>query len=308
MRSKQIKVKDSVEAWEVLNEMLALKGDEVIKQGGFIRGNQTFLYFTDIEIKRIRANPDFDFGFLCGYTNYKWTSLVNNYLDFAALEELKKEVNKMDKDGMEYYSTFMNFVNTSKQGHSCLMSLSCCRYTLKGEPVVIVNTRATEATKRFLMDLVLVQRIVEYIYGTNKIKVYFHALYSFITPESFVMYHNHRNVYDLVKENPKQEDEQAAKWVATIKKTLDDLLSVDESTVKYKVMRRAVRQLQLGEDGKPMSKRKPLLVKDLKIFKKIVVKETVINKTTVMYPISAKVPKEIKIKKEKNVNKDSKPE
>ena len=156
------------------------------------------------------------------------------------------------------------------------------------------------------MDLVLVQRIVEYIYGTNKIKVFFHALYSFVTPECAVMYHNHKNVFDLCKAAPKSENEVVTKWVNTVEKTLKDLLSVDADTVKYKVMKRAVNQLQHGANGKPISGRKPLLDKDLKISKKITVRETVINKTTVMYPIGAKVPKEIKLKKENDVT-DKKP-
>ena len=296
--SHRIKAKNPVEAWEKINELLALGGDAVLAQGGIMRGNQSFLYLTTLDIHRMKADPEFDFGALCGYTVYKWSSLINNYLDFNALEELKKEVNGYDKEGKEYYSTFMNFVNTSKQGHSCLISLGCCRYGLYGEPLVIVNARASEVTKRLMMDLVLIQRIIEYIYGTNKVRVLFNSYYSFLTPEGFAMYHNHKPLPKLFKKVGKQNDPDAEKWVNTIKQCFNDLLKVDEKDVKYKVMLRAVRQLQRGEDGKPISGRKPLLVRDLKLFKKVTVKEIVTNKTVVMYPITKKIPKEVKVKKE----------
>lgn len=296
--SRRIKAKNPVEAWEKINELLALGGDEVLNQGGIMRGNQAFLYLTTLDIRRMKADPEFDFGSLCGYTIYKWSSLVNNYLDFNALEELKKEVNGYDKEGKEYYSTFMNFVNTSKQGHSCLISLGCCRYGLQGEPLVIVNARASEVTKRLLMDLVLVQRIVEHIYGTNRVRVLFNSYYSFVTPEGFAMYHNHKDLNKLFKKVEKPKDPGANKWVSGIKKCFEDLLQVDQKDVKYKVMLRAIRQLQRGEDGKPISGRKPLLVRDLKLFKKVTVKEVVTNKTVVMYPINTKVSKELKVKKE----------
>lgn len=288
MVSKLIKVKSPVQAWEKLNELLGILGDEVLENGGRIRGNQSFLYFVRIEISHIKVKPDFDFGLLCGYTSYKWTSLVNNYLDFKAMEELKVEVQEYIKTNKEYYSTFMNFINTSKQGHSCLMSYSVVKGGMKEEPYVIVQARATEATKRFLMDLTMIQRITEYIFGTNRVKVFFHTHYAFVTPECFIMYHNHKDIKELIKNAPEQKTEESIKWKAQLIKTFDDLMAVDESTVKYKVMRRAVRQIQKGEDGKPISNRKPLLAKTLKIFKKIVIKKHIISKEVIMEPVGSK--------------------
>ena len=106
------------------------------------------------------------------------------------------------------------------------------------------------------MDFLLVERIAEYIYGENhgaSVKVFCGHVY--ITAENFVMYHNYKDLNELLKSNTSI---MATRVLALIIK----FTGLDPETVKYKVHRRAVKRINNVDTP-------PLLAKNLKLVDKL---------------------------------------
>ena len=71
----------------------------------------------------------------------------------------------------------------------------------------------------------------------------------------------------LIKKAEKKNGNDRHKFTQRVLDKLEEFKTVDPSTVKYKVNLRSVNQVQLDENGDPISGRPPLIAKDLKLFK-----------------------------------------
>lgn len=268
MQKEDVKVLEyanSQEAWEGINEYFLNNSKEIVKRGGGRYGPQLISHDMFIKIRKSWVDPDFDFGNMFGYRTQKWSSLVNNYINLDFLDIFKSEVIEKIKKKTPSYNLSMQFDNSHGSGKNCLLSLTVSRRVNLDHPIMSFVLRSSEITKRLLWDLLLVQRIAEYVYGEEQyvaINIFCGNMYQ--NTESFIMYDNHQTISTMIKV-PKGKEPDA--WQLRTIKTLEDFLVVDPSTVKYKVHLRAVRQLQ-RTNGIPLSGDRPLYAKDCHIFPK----------------------------------------
>lgn len=292
---KTLEYSTSQEAWEGVNRYFLNNSKEILKRGGGRYGPQLISHDMFIKIRKAWVDPDFDFGNMFGYRKQKWSSLVNNYINRDFLDIFKSEVMDKIKKRSPNYNLSMQFDNSHGSGKNCLLSLTVSKRVNMDHPIMSFNLRSSEITKRLLWDLLLVQRIAEYVYGDKEyvsIQVFCGNMYQ--NTESFIMYNNHERIKDIIKTKGKDLDG----WQQRTVKTLEEFSNVDPKNIKYKVHLRSVRQLQ-RPNGIPLSGDKPLLAKDCYLF----------NIDTTPYPedcISIKDRKKFKnkyLKSNKNVSK-----
>ena len=246
----------SQEAWEKINEHLFIDEPWLKQQGGGLNGNLSVSYDNVISIKRIWIDPAFDLGTKLGYSMNKWTSLVNNYIDFDYLDIIKSEVLVREKKKTATYSLSYHFSNKYQNGKDCLISMVVSRRFGLDIPMVTVNTRATEVTKRLIFDLLLVQRVVEYIFGENKaveLTLFFPMMY--LQVESFTLYNNIKSIEKLI---PKPQ----CKLHRDVFLMLHKFQFGDHEKINYDSHKRISLKL------KGLFKVKPMLVKDLRLIPK----------------------------------------
>ena len=246
------------EAWENINETLVVDAANIIKVNGASTGNQLISYGNITVVQKAWVDPNFDVGTSFGYTIKKWTGLVKNYVDFNYLDIIRKEVQMRVKSKSQSYNFSFHFSNKHGSGKDCLIALIFSAKLKQDRPVVTFMTRVSEVTCRLIFDFLLVQRCIEYVYGHNNVEVVVISPTMFITAERFSMYHNHRNIYKILKKvtNPHPFQDKC-------KGVLDKMLNTDPDTIKYKVHKRSALNLQKGSDGKNMSGRDSLYLKDL---------------------------------------------
>lgn len=252
----QSKHATALEAWEWINEFLAKGEDEVKKNGGNRSGNNMISYDHFMEINKLWVDPKFDFGHMFGYKIQKWSKLITNYVDFDFLDIAKSQVVEKETKKQYNYTVGWKFSNKHTSGHGCLLSLVFSRRHSNDNPVIILNIRSSEVTKRLLMDFLLVQRIAEYIYGKNhsaSLKVF--CGHAYLSGECFVMYNNHKKLKPLLENNPSD-------MVQRILKLVDKFDGIDPETINYKVHRRTARRFNLVEI-------EPLYARDLKLVGKL---------------------------------------
>ncbi len=254
------------QAWEGLNEYMVLEAPKVIELGGATYGTQIISFENFVKVTRAWVDPEFDFGYIFGYTIRKWTSLINNYVDIPALELMKTQVQARLLKGSKAYNFTTHFTNSHSSGKDCLISLTFSQRVNMDHPVVTFHARVSELTKRTLFDFLLVQRMIEFVYGHHDVEVHYITPSFYLTAEAFSMYNNHRDIKKLFKKYSKANPgAPTIKFQERVLNKLEEFKTVDPSTIKYKVNLRSVNQVQLGEDGRPISGRAPLLAKDLKI-------------------------------------------
>lgn len=243
----------SQEAWEFINEFLVKHEEEIKDTGGYRSGPLVSSYDHFMEINKAWVNPDFDFGDVFGYRIQKWSKLISNYIDFNYLDIAKSQVIEKEKKKSPHYSVAWKFANTQESGHACLVSLVFCRRYKQPNPIIIVTIRSSEVTKRLLMDFLLVERIIEYIYGKDhsaSIKLYCSNMW--LSGEAFTMYHRYKGLNQDWYHN---NDNGISKKILGI---LEKFLDKESLNMAYKVHLRAVKRLH----NLPI---KPLKVKDLKL-------------------------------------------
>lgn len=255
---------DLQKAWEGINEFLFMECNKVDGTGGGLYGPEWISYDNHVVAKRGVVNPDFDFGYVLGYKIKKWTSLVNNYVDKHSLDIIRSEISHRVKRSAKSYNYAYHFSNKHGHGKDCLVSINFTKRITHAHPILVFSVRTSEVTKRLLFDFLLVQRIGEYIYGHNDFEVHLHAPSFYITAESFVIYNNVKRLHKLV---PKVEH----KFQQRVFDKLDYYLKhPDPESIKYKVNRRAAMQIVKDEDGHPISACKPMLAKDLVLYKETI--------------------------------------
>jgi len=228
----------SMACWEWLNEFLATQEERIKKNGGIRSGAQIISYDHFMEINKAWVDPEFDFGFMFGYKPQKWSILKSNYVDMNMVDLVKSEVLEREKKKTQNYNLAFKFSNTHGSGHGCLISCVFQRRHSHDNPVVIINIRSSEVTKRLLMDFLLVQRITEYIYGEDvsaSVKLFSGNVY--LSAENFVMYHNHKDLHTFI--NPEHSGMEQR-----IYDIYNKFIQPEAMNISYKVHLRAVKRLQ----------------------------------------------------------------
>ncbi len=237
------------DAWKGLNESLFLYSQS--------SGNIAYAYDLHVDIKKIWVDPEFDFGKDLGYTRSKWTHLVNNYIDLNYLDIIKAEVTRAEKSKRASYSFAYHFKNSHANGKDCLVGLVISRRLGNDVPVFTFFSRATELTKRFLFDLLLIQRVGEYIYGDERtIELKLNIPMAYIQAESFTVYNNVQPIAALIPNK-----QAATNFQKAVLKTLKNFMEGDHNKLTYDSHKRISMKLQ----GK--MKMKTMLAKDLKLVK-----------------------------------------
>lgn len=224
----------SQEAWEWINEYLILNEVAVKKRGGIRSGNNVISYDHYMEINKLWVDPNFDFGEMFNYKENKWRTLVSNYIDFDFLDLAKSQVLVYEEKKSYNYTVGFKFSNKHSSGHGCLMTLIFSRRHSNDNPVITISIRSSEVTKRLLMDLVLVQRIAEYVYGKNQnASAIIYATQMYITAENFLMYNNHKDILKIVEGH----DSTMANRVRSL---VERFTGMTGEGIKYGVHRRVV--------------------------------------------------------------------
>ena len=245
-------VSNSMRAWEYINEAFLLGTDEDIR---FLKGhNCLYVYDVVLGIRKPIVNPNFDFGRQFNYTKAKWRSLVHNYIDYDELVEIKREIEKEESKGKSrVYNLALQFTNHHKHGKNCLLSMVFSHRYTDSKPTITVLLRASEVTKRLICDLLLFQRIGEYVYGHTDFQLVIHFNQLFNDDAVLLMYHAYKDVRDILKGN---NSSRAKELLELLKK----LQSKKPEEVKYKIHRRAAKVLNPGLCKYPIT-----LVKDCKL-------------------------------------------
>jgi hypothetical protein len=176
-------------AWEGINEYLVNQEHKVKKAGGANYSTELVLYDVMIHSFKSTVDPEFNFGKALGYRYKKWSKLINNYVNFDYLELIRSEVNQREKRRSAHYNFTYHFDNSHGSGKDCLIALTFCRRKGQDNPFVIFNTRASEVTSRMLFDFLLIERIVEYVYGKGvTVEVVCNIPFLFVNIERFLIY------------------------------------------------------------------------------------------------------------------------
>lgn len=231
--------KNSLAAWEGLNESF-LRNDEWLD--GTIRGGCVYAYNLTVCILKPKLDPEFDFGSHFNYSSRKWTMLVNNYIEPNQLREIKKMVSEAEASkahAMRFYNLSYKFDSAHTNSKGCLTSIFFSRRgDYKEERAsrnMTVVLRASEVTKRLVTDLLLFQRIGEYIWGDEKWNLTIHFNQIFNDDNVLLMYHAHKNIKKILKSEEVDRERRTA-----ILTKLDKLLNTTVEDMPYKIYKRVI--------------------------------------------------------------------
>lgn len=247
----------SQECWEGLNEFLFLEEEGLKAKGMGSMGNQCISYDNHITIGKAWVDPKFDFGKVLNYTTHKWSHLVGNYVDFNYLDILRIEILKANKNPARTYSFTYHFNNTHANGKDCLLGIIISKRSNDILPTLTFITRATEVTKRLLFDLLLVQRIGEYIYGNKSFGLNLYLPMMYLHMESFCLYNNHKKLKSLV--------DTPTKYQSRVLNFLDSFITKNPNSFTYESNKRISLNLQRKIMQDPMLAEDLLLLPKPKI-------------------------------------------
>lgn len=254
-------------AWEGLNEAMVNNETKIRENGGGIYGTEMVAYDNIIHVFKPYISPDFNFGKILGYRYKKWSKLINNYVNFNYLDLVKSEVLAREGRKSTHYNYTFHFDNAHGSGKDCLISLSFCRRKAQKNPYVIFTTRASEITSRLIFDLLLIQRICEYVYGIEKSKnceVVLYIPFCYVNIERYLFYMAYKGKEKAIHGDFVNGKEFAhTPFQKRCVNRYDEFMAKDPEKIKYKIHKRVVLQIQKDHQGNPISKAPDLLAKDL---------------------------------------------
>ena len=249
-------------AWEGINEYIVNQEEEIRSMEGGTYGTEMVTYNTFLSIGKTWVDPNFNFGKVLGYKNKKWSKLINNYVNFDYLDLVKSEVRDRESKKAKSYNYTFHFDNSHGSGKDCLISLTFMRKITSESPIVIYNTRASEATKRMIFDFLLIQRIVEYVYGEGvTVEMMAYIPFVFVNVESYIIYMAWKGVKKAVKV---KKGEKPTPFQNRCIEKYHEFNTRDAKSIKYRVHRRAAEQVQRDENGNPISGAPDYFAKDIK--------------------------------------------
>lgn len=234
---------NSLEAWEGLNESF-LRNDDWLE--GNLRGGCIYAYNLTIFIRKPELNPEFDFGKHFNYSTRKWSMLVNNYIEPNQLKDIKAMIDEAEASkahAMKFYNLSYKFDSNHSNSKGCLTSMILSRrgeYNGKPSRNMTVILRASEVTKRLIVDLLLFQRIGEYIWGNQEWSLTIHFNQIFNDDNVLLMYHAHKNIKNILNRS-ESVDPLRRKQILD---KLNKLLATKVEDMPYKIYKRVITVLR----------------------------------------------------------------
>jgi hypothetical protein len=256
-----LEFKNAQLAWEGINKFMLKEEALILKNGGAIYGPELISYNNFIRIKDLKVDPEFDFGHKLTYKDKKWSALVNNYCNFDYLDIIKAEIRIRESKKARSYNYAYHFNNHHGSGKDCLIALNFTRRVDHPNPVVVFEVRVSEVTQRLIFDFLLVQRMVEYVYGTEmKVEGHFFAPSMFITGERIMAFNNVKPLRKILREPIKTKT--LCRFQKAVLNKLKKYSNVDPMSIQFRSFRRAAQVAQVD-----ITTEKSLKAKDLNLFK-----------------------------------------
>lgn len=205
---KSFVFKTGEQAWAGINKMFINQEPGLFEgdQGASIT-NSLYTYGLTILIEEASFDPEFDFGKILGYTQSKWSGLLNNYLDLDSLDQLKLQIREFEKNkaiNRNYHIGF-NFADSHGNGKGCLMSGMFSRMIGIDKPRLTIIMRASDVVTRLPWDLLLSIRMGEYVYGHTEFTVELLIRSAFADDTSLMLFNGYEDISELI-EKIKDED------------------------------------------------------------------------------------------------------
>lgn len=205
----------SQEAWEKLNEAFLSYDKSLFKSGAIANSGVAVVYNVFIKIRKAWVDPDFDYGRMFNYTETKWTSLLNNYIDFNKLDLLRSKLRVISNKYTQNYNVTYTFNNRHDNGKQCLIAATFSKRFQEDIPVITMVMRASEITKRLIFDFLLIQRMSEYVYGNNQsVQINVFATQMYGNCETLLMYDTYKPFKKIIKKVEKNA------WIDNLSETL----------------------------------------------------------------------------------------
>lgn len=248
----------STEAWEKLNEGFLRLEPQLFNKGAVANAGVAVVYNIFIKIRNAWVDPNFDFGRHFNYTISKWTTLLNNYLDFNQLDLLKSQLKVKTLSYNQNYNISYTFHNKHNNGKQCLLAATFSKRFNEDIPVITMVLRASEITKRLIFDLLLIQRMSEYVYGKDqRVQINIFATQMYGNVETLLMYCGAHKPFKEVMEGVSHKSE----WYKRLKEIyLKFMKGTEKEFSSYKVFLRSFKVMRPD-----LFKYKPLIAKDLVI-------------------------------------------
>lgn len=196
----QLEFSTSQEAWEKLNEAFLRLDPLLFSSGATANSGVAVVYNVFIKIRKAWVDPDFDYGRCFNYKETKWTTLLNNYIDFNKLDLMRSKLRTLKKSYNQNYNVTYMFNNHHDNGKQCLIAATFSKRFQEDVPVITMILRSSEITKRLIFDFLLVQRMAEYIYGKEcTVQINLFATQMYGNAETLMMYHTHRPLKKVLK-------------------------------------------------------------------------------------------------------------
>lgn len=247
----------SQEAWEGINEMFLRTDPAFFKDNAVISTGILAVYNTFIKIRKAWVDPKFDYGKMFNYKEQKWSSLLNNYLDLNKLDLLRSNISVLERKKSNNYNVSYLFNNTHDNGKGCLLAATFSKRLDQDIPQITLVIRSSEITKRLIFDLLLIQRMGEYVYGkraTFGLNLYITQMYC--NAETLLMYNSYKPVKEFINSS------SSKRWKDSALATFNKFFDAPETFGKYKVFLRSAKCINpKGFNHVPES----MLAKDLKI-------------------------------------------
>jgi hypothetical protein len=253
LKINQLEFPTLEKAWEGINEFLVNREMKVREMGGGNYGTELVCYDNYIHIFKPFISDTFDFGKALGYRYKKWSKLINNYVDMNYLDIVKTEVLQREGKKSSHYNYTFHFSNKHGSGKDCLISLSFCRRKGQKSPYVIWTTRASEVTSRLLFDFLLIQRILEYVFGKEKAQtceVVCQIPFCYVNIERYLIYMAYKGRNESIyrtKPDGTRSNKPLTEPTPFQDKCLrkyDEFLTKDIDLIKYKVHKRSAVQVK----------------------------------------------------------------
>ena len=207
---KSFVFKTGDEAWASINKMF-IEQDE--KLGLFSDGqgasitNSLYTYGISVLIEEAKFDPEFDFGKIMGYTQSKWSSLLNNYLDLDSLDKLKLQIRELEKNKAinRNYNIGFNFADSHGNGKGCLVSGMFSRMIGIDKPRLTIVMRASDVVTRLPWDLLLAIRMGEYVFGHTEFTIELFIRSAFADDTSLMLYNGYESIEPIIEKIKNEE-------------------------------------------------------------------------------------------------------
>ena len=190
----------SQEAWEKLNEGFLRLEPILFEKGAIANAGLAVVYNVFIKIRKAWVDPEFNYGRCFNYTATKWSSLLNNYIDFNKLDLIRSRLRTLKASYNQNYNISYLFNNHHDNGKQCLLAATFSKRFQEDIPVITMVVRASEITKRLIFDFLLIQRMAEYVYGPGQsVQINLFATQMYGNVETLLMYDAYKPLKKVLK-------------------------------------------------------------------------------------------------------------